>query len=268
MSIRAFALTIVEARSLEQKLEPPPHGLADDDPGPPLRVAAPGRPDELAIAEARQVKVPPAQGIRDPAQRGRILHALINHELQATELFAWALLAFPDMPQPFRRGLAGILADEQRHCRLYIERLQALGMEFGDLPVTGHFWNRIEHVHTPLEFVCTMGLTFESANLDFALEYARHARAAGDEPLAQVLERVHLDEIRHVRFAWRWLEALKRPEDSPWAAYLASVAWPLGPARARGKDFDVDSRVAAGLDHEFIRNLQDTAPVRPSGAPR
>ena len=30
--------------------------------------------------------------MRDPAQRARILHALANHELQAIELFAWALL--------------------------------------------------------------------------------------------------------------------------------------------------------------------------------
>jgi len=29
-------------------------------------------------------------------QRALILHALANHELQAIELFAWALLAFTD----------------------------------------------------------------------------------------------------------------------------------------------------------------------------
>lgn len=268
MTIRSFATALLEATSLEQKLAPPPPGLGDDQPGPAVRVQAPARPDELCIVPARQVKVPPAAGMGDPAQRARILHALANHELQAAELFAWALLCFADAPASFRRGLLGILVDEQRHCRLYLDCMDALGVRFGDHPVTGHFWNKIQHVHTPLEFVCTMGLTFENANLDFALEYARGARDAGDERTAAVLEQVHIDEIRHVGFAWRWMHKLKHPEHSAWATYLQSVTWPLGPARARGKRFDVASREAAGLDRDFIDRLQDTAPKRPGGAPR
>ena len=123
--------------------------------------------------------MPPIAGMRDPAQRVRILHALANHELQAIELFAWALLAFPDAPLAFRRGLVAILADEQRHLALYTERLAALGTGFGDQPVTGHFWNKLDHLADPLAFVCAMGLTFENANLDFAGDYARAAHACG-----------------------------------------------------------------------------------------
>src|SRR2546430_2292140 len=78
-----------------------------------IRIAAPGRPTELAIVAGRQARVPPVAGMRDPAQRARILHALANHELQAIELFAWAVLAYPDTPVAFRRGLVAILADEQ-----------------------------------------------------------------------------------------------------------------------------------------------------------
>ena len=53
-----------------------------------------------------------------------------------------------------------------------------------------------------------MGLTLESANLDFTLAYAAAARAAGDEATAAVLAEVHRDEVRHVRFAARWLPRL------------------------------------------------------------
>ena len=90
----------------------------------------------------------------DPAQRPRILHALANHELQAAELFAWALLAFPEAPPELRRGLLRILIDEQRHTRMYIARVEDAGARFGDYPVNGYFWSKDRDDHSPLRFLC------------------------------------------------------------------------------------------------------------------
>jgi len=268
MRARDFALALLEATTIEGKLAPPELSVDDlDDDGPPLLVSHPGRPANLPIQPGRKVSVPPVAGMRDPSQRARILHALANHELQAAELFAWALLAFPDAPRPFRIGLVKILADEQRHARLYLERLAAHGVAFGDHPVTGHFWNKLDQMATPLGFVCAMGLTFENANLDFCGEYARAARAAGDHATADVLDQVHADEIGHVRFAWTWLGKLA-PDQSAADAYAAAIAPPLGLARARGKDFDADARRRAGLDDDFIARLAAASPTRPSGEPR
>jgi uncharacterized ferritin-like protein (DUF455 family) len=268
LQLRDLALHVVEADRLDDKLAPWPLRPPDRARGDVLRVAAPGRPAELRIVAARTARVPPVEGMRDPQQRVRILHALANHELQAVELFAWALLAFPDAPSHFRRGLAAILRDEQRHCAMYIDRLVALGHRMGDFPVTGHFWHQLRQMTTPRAFVCVMGLTFENANLDFAQDYARAARAAGDEATAAVLEQVHRDEIRHVRFAWRWLERWRDQGDSAWDSYRHAVAPPLGPARARGRTMCVDSRRRAGLDAEFIDGLLASESKRPSGAAR
>lgn len=270
LTLAELALAIVEGRTLAAKLAPLPPGVADDLGAPPRRPSAPGRPPELAIVPARTpaAKVPPVAGMRDPAQRARILHALANHELQAVELFAWALLAFPDAPARFRRGLAAILGDEQRHMQLYVGRLEALGHRFGDFPVTGHFWNHLDQMKDPRGFVCVMGLTFENANLDFARDYARAARAAGDPDTARVLDQVHADEIRHVRFAWRWLETWRGRDRSGWHAYRETLRPPLGPARARGRTLCRESRRAAGLDDEFVDGLAALEGRRPGGAPR
>lgn len=284
VTARDYALAIVTAETLDGKLVPPPADLVLEDPGEPVRLAAPGRPPGLAIVtrERRPVatggpgaappprrlpRVPPLAGMRDPGQRARILHALANHELQAIELFAWALLAFPSAPLAFRRGLVAILADEQRHLELYRARLAAHGVAFGDQPVTGHFWNKLDHLIGPLEFVCAMGLTFENANLDFAGEYAAAARACGDDATAVALDRVHADEIAHVHFGWVWLKRFAGDAD-PWQAYLDHVAFPLGPRRARGARFDREARRRAGLDEAFIAALEATPPTRPSGEPR
>src|SRR5262245_31973095 len=100
MEIRDFARTVVTTEDLVRKLGAPPAGLTDEELGAPLRIERPGRPPELRF---QRVEVPSSEGMPDPAQRPRILHALANHELQAAELFAWALLAFPDAPKEFRQ---------------------------------------------------------------------------------------------------------------------------------------------------------------------
>ena len=264
----AYAESIVLGTTLDAKLVPPPADLILDDAGAAIRHAAPGRPSDLAIVPGRRARVPPLAGMRDPAQRARILHALANHELQAVELFAWALLAFPEAPLAFRRGLVAILADEQRHFALYAQRLAAHAARFGDHPVTGHFWNKLDHARTPVEFACVMGLTFEAANLDFAGDYAAAARAAGDAETADVLDRVHSDEIGHVHFGWTWLRRLGGADADPWQTYLANIRAPLGPARARGARLDEDARRRAGFDPAFIAELARVAPTRPSGEPR
>jgi len=261
MELRDFALRTLTAEDLEVKLAPPElpvAELSDRSPGKPLRVQAPGRPADLRISAG--VKVPALEGMTDPAQRPRILHGLANHELQAAELFAWALLAFPEAPEPFRRGLAAILVEEQRHTRMYRARLAAAGAELGDYPVHGYFWSKAESLASPLDFVCAMSLTFENANLDHTVDYAAAARKAGDEKTAAVIDQVHRDEVEHVRFGWRWLELLKSQSETSWQAYTESLTWPLRPARARGRTFHRAGREAAGLPAEFIARLEESVP--------
>jgi uncharacterized ferritin-like protein (DUF455 family) len=254
---RDFALGVLRSPDLDRKLAPAPAGLTDLGPGPALRVEAPARPPSLAIRPSVEARVPPREGMADPAQRPRIIHALANHELQAVELFAWALLAFPDAPAEFRSGILRLLDDEQRHTRWYIERLAAWGTRFGDHPVSGYFWSKVATFTTPLRFVCAMGLTFENANLDHTLEYAEAARAAGDEETARLLEAVHADEVGHVRFGRVWLGRWKESGESVAAAYAANVSWPLRAALARGKVFHAGPRREAGLDEELIRLLEE-----------
>ncbi len=258
MEIRDFARTVLLTEDLGLKLAPAPGGLTDEHPGPPERLLEPGRPPHLRFAT--RIEVPSIEGFHDPAQRRRILHALANHEFQAAELFAWALLAFPDTPSKFRRGLLKILDDEQRHTRMYIARLEDARARFGDYPVNGYFWGKVEAITSPLRFLCAMSLTFENANLDHTTEYAEAARRAGDGKTAAVIERVHLDEIEHVRFGWTWLQVFKEEDESAWDAYQANLTWPLRPAKARGRTFRREGREAAGLDAEFIRRLEQSEP--------
>jgi uncharacterized ferritin-like protein (DUF455 family) len=256
MEMRDFARTVLTTEELEEKLRPASGPLTDLDPGPPFRATAPGRPPHLRIEANERTKAPPIQGFADPAQRPRILSGLANHELQAAELFAWALLAFPDTPAEFRRGLARILDDEQRHTRMYLARLEAHGGKLGDHPLHGYFWSKVDTLTTPLRFICAMSLTFENANLDHTVDYAAAARKAKDPKTAAVIEQVHRDEIDHVRFGWTWLAHFKGEEQSMWEAFQENLTWPLRPFRAKGRTFHREGREAAGLDGDFIERIE------------
>ncbi len=252
--LRAVARAVLCSPDLEAKLRPPPAELSDTLPGDAERLP-PARCERLRIAA--KVKVPPLSGMADLRQRARIVHAFANHELQAVELFAWAVLAFPQAPPTFRRGLLALMADEQRHLTLYCERLQDWGVALGDHPLSGYFWKKVDALQTPLEFVCAMGLTFEAANLDHALEYAQVADAVGDPETAALFRRVQREEVAHVRFAWRWLERLKPPAQSHWDAFVDNLHWPLRPELSTGRSWQRAARERAGFDGAFLDRLAE-----------
>src|SRR4030095_9735385 len=108
--------------------------------GPALKAPlTPGRPTELRFKSqsSGQTDFPGMHRLHEERERGRLLHFFANHELLATELMALVLLRFPESPTAFRRGVLQTLKDEQVHTRLYLARMKACGIHFGELPVSG-----------------------------------------------------------------------------------------------------------------------------------
>src|SRR5690606_30531438 len=116
----------VTGTELETKLAPPPAPACFEDTPPARRIAAPGRPPELRVV-ARSPRTPRPGALGSPAVRARLFATFLHHELQAAELFAWALLAFPGAPRALRRGLVRLAEEELAHLALYREHLHLLG---------------------------------------------------------------------------------------------------------------------------------------------
>ena len=260
MEIRQFAERILMSGSLEQKLARPDTELTDGTPGAALRVRRPGRPPELRFAGRREAPSMPRPGaLADPAKRAAAHHIMANHELQACEVMAHVLCAFPEAPPDFRRGLTAIVQDEQRHTRMHIERAAALGLRFGDLPVNGYIWKKSLEFESLLDYLAGLPLTFEGGNLDHTLNFEEHFRRAGDLRSAAVMCAIHRDEIEHVRFGLHWLRVLKPADQSDWDAFVAHLKWPLRPAKARGDTFQRAPRLAAGMSADFVTRLEREA---------
>jgi uncharacterized ferritin-like protein (DUF455 family) len=256
VEIREFAERVLFSTDLEEKLRAAEGPPTDVQPGTPLRVAAPGRPANLLFAARRTAPaMPPFGALVDPAKRAVAHHILANHELQALEVMAWVLLAFPEAPAEFRRGMVDVMADEQRHTRMHVERAAMLGLAFGDLPVNSYIWTKSMDFTSVLDYVAGLPLVFEGCNLDHTLEFADAFALAGDERSAALLRVIHRDEIGHVAFGAEWLRRLKPTGQSDWDAFVAHLHWPLRPSKAKGDVFQREPRLAAGLSPEFVERL-------------
>lgn len=268
MELREFAQAVLLATDLDLKLAPPSTPLTDHNPGPPIRPEQPGRPDDLQIADRRKAPAMPKPGaFHDPVRRAVAHHVMANHELQAAEVMAMVLLAFPEAPGAFRLGLTQILRDEQRHTRMHARRAEELGRPFGSLPVSGYIWDKSRAFESVLDYLAGIPLTLEQRNLDHTREYESWFRAAGDEKGAQIAATIHHDEIGHVAFGLEWLRRLKAPEQSDFDAWQSHLHWPLRPTRGVGPSgLDRGPRLAAGMDEEFLRALEASLDTGEAGS--
>ena len=257
MEVREWCIRILGADTLKEKLLSP-EDLVDNILYAPIEWDTPTRPPGLEFKRhSRKEKLPSLEEHHDPDKRAVCLHRFAGHELLAVEIMACALLAFPDAPKSFRKGLIHTLKEEQEHVRLYLTRLHDLGVCFGDMPLYKHFWKHVPYlIRSPLRYVSIMSLTFEMANLDFAPLYQQSFMRHGDLASATLMKRIEHDEIRHVSFGMNFLKKEAPKEISLWDTWRANTSELLPPHRARGPLFHTRSREQAGIPHEWIEQLR------------
>jgi uncharacterized ferritin-like protein (DUF455 family) len=256
-TVERWAWDYVRTNGLKSKLAPGPVPARWEDNPPVRRLTHPGRPPELRIV----AKSPKTRGLSTPAGCARALHTFLHHELQAAELMAWALLAFPDTPRAFRAGLLRIALDEVRHMGLYAEQVERFGHGVGSFPVRDWFWERIPACTTPASFVAAMGLGFESANLEHTTSFATRFREAGDEEAARLQELVGREEIAHVLFGARWFAVFHG--DLDFETWRRSLPLPLSPMLLRGRPLQREARRRAGFPEAFLDQLDAWQPDSP-----
>ena len=233
--------------------------------------ATPGRPKKLRMNRTEMTKVffPGQDDLQHPVSRGLILHFFANHELLAMELMALTLLKFPDADEKFRAGILKTIHDEQTHLSMYIARMKELGVSFGDFPVNGFFWSQLSGIKTTTEYTALMSMTFEQANLDFALFYKNLFEKVEDSKTASLLNKVLEDEIQHVHHGVTWFNRWQNPSGkndfNQWDNYCHLVKPFSSPSRAKSKMFNREARIRAGLSKHYIDSLEvyDGAATRP-----
>jgi len=265
--VEQWCLSFVESCDEHTKLEPPPAPDPSDpaawSENPPARPdVRPGRPAAWRV-EKQSPKTPRPGALVRREIRAQLMHTFCHHELQAAELFAWGILAFPETPRDFRTGLFMLVHQELDHLHLYRRHLEVLGSRFGDYPLRDWFWERVTQCDNPASFVALLGLGLEGANLEHSARFADVFRSAGDDEGALVLDRVEREETSHVAFALRWFEYFTgAPLD--YDRWRASLPAPLTPSLLRGRPLNRTARLSAGMDEAFLARLEAEPPAHPT----
>ena len=218
----------------------------------------PGRNHRLQF-DNKQIKFPKRGSFHQDDRRALALHFFANHELLAIEMMAAALIKYPDLNDDdllMKKGLIKTIHDEQKHLKLYLNRMEKLGIQLGDFPLNDFFWRQQENLKTPINFYSLMALTFESANLDFAIYYEMCFSEVEDKESAKIMQIVYEDEISHVALGVKWLNQWRAAKPL-WDYYFLNLPFPITPARSKGVNFNRGARFKAGLSDDFITILEN-----------
>lgn len=256
MKLSEYAKHLLLAPNLEDKLFTPAKHWDEEIDDKPLRIQKPGRSHLIQFSD-KKVKIPRLEHLNLESNKGLTLHHFANHELMAIELFAWAILAFPNAPKSIRNGWVKTIEEEQTHLKLYINRMNDFGVQFGDIPLNYIFWKQLEQFHTLESFSAVMSLSFEGANLDYSQVYAKVFSYFGDLKTSEIMLTIFEDEVKHVKRGVRAFEKSIPPEKNSWEYYLTLIQFPFTPRRAKGYLFFPETRYLAGLDQDFVNHLSN-----------
>jgi uncharacterized ferritin-like protein (DUF455 family) len=260
MDVSSYAERILFGGDVSDKLFNPPRIIFDS----PVRESKACQEQDIRLEPVRnkglevsgtQLKFPKVVNFYCDKNKAIALSSFANHELQAIEVMAFALLKFSHISKQQKIEIYQTICEEQKHFQLYCKRIVDLGYQFGDFPLNNFFIKSFSSLGSIDEYYALMALTFETANLDFLIYYRNVFKELGDDKTCEVMDVVYKDEIKHVAIGnsnlTKSILNLKE-EKTLWSYYLELLPVQVTPSRSKGKNISIESRLLAGLDQSFI----------------
>lgn len=120
-------------------------------------------------------------------------------ELQAIAAFRWAADHFQDVPQALRDDWAAQVPDEIRHYEMIRLRMETLGLELAERPVSTSLWESLQECATGEEF-CIRIASAEERGRRAGVRVAGYLEKSDPETAAAFRE-IAADEVAHVALA-------------------------------------------------------------------
>ena len=165
---------------------------------------SPARPERPAVMAPRHM---PKRTYAGEAGRLALVHALAHIEFNAIDL-ACDIMCRPwgvDLPDAFYDDWVQVALDEADHFDALNGILQHWGAEYGDLPAHDGLWQSADKTTGDLlARLAVVPLTLEARGLDTTPNGIAKLRRHRHDAVADALEIIYRDEIRHVAAGFRW----------------------------------------------------------------
>ncbi len=219
----------------------------------------PARPPRPALVPPADV---PRRRLGSPQGRAALLHAVAHIELNAIDLAADMVARFghhPDIAETDRYAFINdwieVCDDEARHFGLLVERMKALGIEYGDLPAHDGLWEAA--YSTKDNFAARLAIApmvLEARGLDVTPSMIEKLTRVGDLESVEILKIIYNDEIGHVAKGARWFQNLAQIRKKEPESFFHSLVTEHFKGRLK-PPFNVQARTLAGLKEGYYMPL-------------
>lgn len=214
----------------------------------------PGRPEHPELLPPN--KMPHRRRAGSLASKIAMLHAFAHIEFSAIDLaFDIAGRFGAGLPRDFIDDWLSVGADEAMHFMLLERRLKGLGSQYGALPAHDGLWASAQDTaHDVLARLAIVPMVLEARGLDVSPATIQRMSDMGDARSASILNRIYMDEIRHVGFGSKWFQIVCESYGFSPAEHWKSLvrihfSGPLKPP------FNDSARIQAGLTRDYYAAL-------------
>jgi len=221
----------------------------------------PARPEFPTLVSPSQV---PRRRLGSPHGRGALLHAVAHIELNAIDLAADMIARFTlhtDLSDSVRSDFisdwSSVCSDEARHFLMLADRLDSLGLSYGDHPAHNGLWEAAQTTRDNFPArVAIAPLVLEARGLDVTPGMIKRLKNVGDTESSAILEIIYSEEIGHVAIGAKWFKYLAAKQSQPPESYFHNLV----KTHFRGQvksPFNEKARTLAGLSEAYYAPLAE-----------
>ena len=222
----------------------------------PQQPARPNRPLLVAPSQVPRRRLGSVQG------RGALLHAIAHIELNAIDLAADMIARFALHPlilekdrKDFIDDWTSVCDDETRHFVLLLNRLESLGLTYGDYPAHNGLWEAAQSTceNFPAR-VAIAPLVLEARGLDVTPGMIKRLKNVGDSESVAILEIIYEEEIGHVAIGAKWFKYLAAQQPKSPESYFHDLVKSHFKGQLKSP-FNDNARTLAGLSRSYYAPL-------------
>lgn len=219
----------------------------------------PARPEKPRLVAPSQV---PRRRLGSPEGRGALLHAVAHIELNAIDLAADMIARFAKHPKlrpndapEFISDWSSVCDDEARHFIMLADRLNALGLSYGDHPAHNGLWEAAQSTrHNFPARIAIAPLVLEARGLDVTPGMIKRLNSVGDKNSVAILEVIYEEEIGHVAIGARWFKYLAAQQPESAESYFHGLVKKHFKGQVKSP-FNDKARILAGLTRAYYEPL-------------